>query len=533
LKENNTTEQSSFLRGLEFVQLSPVLILIILLTIAPNASAKTGPADPQAGGSLCFVLIQMQLGGPITIGNACDPGFGATVAAGGFILRSFATLAAAQAAQRAMGSGSPAGQPFCFVLIQMQPGGPTGIGNACDPGFGATIAAGGTIIRSFSTLAAAQAAQAAMASARSAAASLPMPGSSQAFCFVLMQMQPGGPVSIANACDPGFGATIAAGGTILRGFPTLAAAEAATAGMSMGSSAGQPFCFVLIAMQLGGPVSIGNACDPGFGATIAAGGYILRSFPTLAAAEAARALLVSSPSGSLPFCFVLMQMRIGGQITIANACDPGFGAAFAGGGMIIRSFPTLAEAEQADIADTNKGVSVAPPNDPFPQTLPPNVTNPGPTPAPKPAPAPPVVKPPSPAPSVKTSPVTTSLVGTWSFTTTGGCEYQGGFKPNVTHKPDGSMVIVDSNSGKISTVTGAQIDSVVESWTVTGNNVSIIVHPTSYFDDPVTNPPKDKFTGGWESVLQLTGTLSLDGKTITGSVFHSSSTPDCSFRMSR
>jgi hypothetical protein len=201
VRKSKATARSRQSRGLEFFRFAPLFILIILSTIAPGASANGATPPPQAGRSFCFVLIQMQLGGPTTIGNACDPGFGATVAAGGYILRSFQTLAAAQAARAALVPGSSAGQPFCFVLIAMRPGGPTGIGNACDPGFGATIAAGGTIIRSFSTLAAAQAAQSAQAAAQSAAASLPMPGSAagQPFCFVLIQMQPGGPTGIGNA----------------------------------------------------------------------------------------------------------------------------------------------------------------------------------------------------------------------------------------------------------------------------------------------------------------------------------------------
>lgn len=145
----------------------------------------------------------------------------------------------------------------------------------------------------------------------------------------------------------------------------------------------------------------------------------------------------------------------------------------------------------------------------------------------------PVMPPATAPPTPKNPPATDTLAGMWTLTTSGGCEYQGGFKPGVTHKPDGSMDLESSSSGKISKVTGAQIDSVVQSWTLTGANVTLIVHPTSFFDDPATNPPKDKFSGGWASALTLQGTMSQDGETVSGSVFHNSTTPDCMFRMSR
>jgi len=144
---------------------------------------------------------------------------------------------------------------------------------------------------------------------------------------------------------------------------------------------------------------------------------------------------------------------------------------------------------------------------------------------------------PSPAPTPK-NPTPASLLGNWTLSTAGGCEFQGGFKPGVTHKPDGAMHFVQTGTidpatkqPAISTIVGGQIDSVVDSWTVSANQVTIIIHPTSYFDDPVTNPPKDKFVGGWASRLQLTGTFSADGS-ISGNIFHDSSKPECSFKMS-
>ena len=45
---------------------------------------------------------------------------------------------------------------------------------------------------------------------------------------------------------------------------------------------------------------------------------------------------------------------------------------------------------------------------------------------------------PMPAPNV-------SIGGTWTLTT--GCEYQGGYKPNVNHKPDGTMVLTGQAAG--------------------------------------------------------------------------------------
>ena len=66
-----------------------------------------------------------------------------------------------------------------------------------------------------------------------------------------------------------------------------------------------------------------------------------------------------------------------------------------------------------------------------------------------------------------------------------------------------------------------------------GVQVTLIVHPTSYFDDPVLSPPKDKFIGGWVSRLQFKGVLSQDGRQITGQIFHDSNTPDCTFTMKR
>lgn len=142
------------------------------------------------------------------------------------------------------------------------------------------------------------------------------------------------------------------------------------------------------------------------------------------------------------------------------------------------------------------------------------------------------------APAPKSQP-STDILADWTLTTAGGCRYPGYTKPVVTHKLDGEMHLVragtidpKTHNPVLSTIVGSEIDSVVESWTMNGEQVTLIVHPTSYFDDAVTNPPKDKFNGGWVSRLQFKGTFSPDGS-IRGSIFHDSPTPDCTFTMTR
>ena len=134
---------------------------------------------------------------------------------------------------------------------------------------------------------------------------------------------------------------------------------------------------------------------------------------------------------------------------------------------------------------------------------------------------------------------TTDILATWTLTTVGGCEYAGSTRPVKMHKPDGEMHFVrpgtiDPATGNpvLSTIVGHDIDSVIESWNVDGEHVTVNVHPTSYSDDPETTPPKDKFSGGWQSRLQFKGTFSPDGS-ISGSVYHDSPKADCTFKMTR
>jgi hypothetical protein len=142
-------------------------------------------------------------------------------------------------------------------------------------------------------------------------------------------------------------------------------------------------------------------------------------------------------------------------------------------------------------------------------------------------PSPSIQAPPKPSPAAP-------LAGTWTFQTAGGCQYQGGHIAGVTHEPDGPMQLKsDGNGGYTGTVEGPQIISSVDQGSLIGSNVTLTVHPHTYFDDPKLNPPKNPLTGGWIDPLVLKGTLSVNGDLITGQVFHDSNTPDCSFTMTR
>ena len=126
-----------------------------------------------------------------------------------------------------------------------------------------------------------------------------------------------------------------------------------------------------------------------------------------------------------------------------------------------------------------------------------------------------------------------SLAGAWSFDTDGGCQYQGGFVPGVNHEPDGPMQLEDMGKGKYSgKVDGEQIKSTVDG-TLDGDDVLLTVRPHTYFDDPAQTPPKDPYTGGWSSTLNLKGKLSVLGNIVQGQVFLNNSTLNCTFTMMR
>ena len=72
------------------------------------------------------------------------------------------------------------------------------------------------------------------------------------------------------------------------------------------------------------------------------------------------------------------------------------------------------------------------------------------------------------------------------------------------------MVIKMANGAYNGTVVGSQVGSTIDSGSLVGNKVDLIVHPRWYSDDP---PQKKRdFTGGWVSVLEFGGVLTPDGK---------------------
>ena len=126
------------------------------------------------------------------------------------------------------------------------------------------------------------------------------------------------------------------------------------------------------------------------------------------------------------------------------------------------------------------------------------------------------------------------LIGSWTFSTSGGCQYQGGFVPGVNHAPDGPMQLEDDGKGGYSgKIAGAEIKSLVDNGALNGNDFVLTIHPKSYNDDPVLNPPKPEYTGGWDSTLDLRGKLSVNGDIVTGQVFLNKSTLNCTFTMTR